>query len=168
VNTDGSLVSWLTRRGTRVRIDRAQYLRGSRARDAVEGPYLDRFFLFRVPGVCGVFLHRFWSSDADDPHDHPWDNFSLVLRGRLREWHHDGTSHMLRPGSMRVRRARELHRLELVGAPGTVWTLFVHGPRYREWGFLRPSGWWRVPYRSTERGLRGWLLPVRRRSATRL
>lgn len=152
--------SWLMKRGSWARIMRAPYLRGShKPNEAGDQPYLDRFFLFRLQGVCGVFLHRFWASDEADLHDHPWDNLSLILRGELVEHYHDGTHQHLRPGAMRVRCARELHRLELMGT--SAWTLFIYGPRYRDWGFQRPEGWQRVPYQPAKSGLRGWLFPVR-------
>jgi hypothetical protein len=34
---------------------------------------------------------------------------------------------------------RLAHRIELEDGP--CWTLFITGPRYREWGFLCPQGW---------------------------
>ena len=32
-----------------------------------------------------IFLHLFLHSDLDVPHDHPWDSYSIILWGRLRE-----------------------------------------------------------------------------------
>lgn len=37
------------------------------------------------------------------------------------------------------RTAKFAHRLELVQGP--VWTIFITGPRIREWGFYCPKGW---------------------------
>lgn len=49
-----------------------------------------------------------------------------------------------RAGQWKLRGARAAHRIELVDGP--CWTLFVTGPRLREWGFHCPQGWrhWRV------------------------
>jgi hypothetical protein len=43
-------------------------------------------------------------------------------------------------GSIRFGHARDLHRVEL--EPGvTPWTLFIPGPKFREWGFLVGNKW---------------------------
>ena len=41
------------------------------------------------------------------------------------------------------RRATHMHRIVIDEGP--VWTLFITGPRIRQWGFLCPKGWiyWR-------------------------
>lgn len=104
-------------------------------------------------------------------HDHPWPNVSVVLKGgywevlpftpltplpegwtppKLRAWRG--------PGSIVFRRPTAAHRLELGQAAevirndnGTLktlravkipcWSLFITGPRVREWGFHCPKGW---------------------------
>ena len=40
---------------------------------------------------------------------------------------------------MIYRAAGDAHRIELDAGPA--WTLFVTGPKYREWGFHCPDGW---------------------------
>ena len=47
-----------------------------------------------------------------------------------------------KPGHVVFRGARSLHRLELLSP--RVRTLFLTGPRVREWGFMAPEGW--VPH----------------------
>jgi hypothetical protein len=47
---------------------------------------------------------------------------------------------------MVLRLPRTAHRVELkvgviTGRSFPVWTLFITGPRVREWGFLCPQGW---------------------------
>lgn len=40
--------------------------------------YLVRYIVYK--GRFGnIFIHRFLRSDADDPHDHPWDFWSYIL-----------------------------------------------------------------------------------------
>lgn len=47
--------------------------------------YLRRFFLWRSKSGS-VYLHHFFRSDDDpDPHDHPWDFTSLILKGGYRD-----------------------------------------------------------------------------------
>lgn len=93
-----------------------------------------------------VYLHQFLRSDDDQAlHDHPWANCSIVLRGAYTEHtiaaggvHHSQI--VSAGGGIRVRLSgRFAHRIELHGGP--CWTLFVTGPRYREWGFHCPAGW---------------------------
>ncbi len=53
------------------------------------------------------------------------------------------------PWRVTVRRPETLHRVELVASWATetfyretpIWTLFITGPRLREWGFDCPHGW---------------------------
>lgn len=110
-------------------------------RYAMPGPL--RRLLARI-GVT-VYVHRFVGRDADQwVHDHPWRwACALLLTGgymedRLRWWE---------PGRLLtdVRRIGGWRRLNLLGPrsfhritatqPET-WTLFVHGPRCKGWGFV--------------------------------
>lgn len=105
-------------------------------------PYLERFFLFRLGGGA-AYLHRFLGSDdGPDLHDHPWGwSVGLVLAGGYDEHRladrESGriTVRQLRPGRINLIRGGDFHRLELTDGTET-WTLFLHGPWVREWGFL--------------------------------
>lgn len=101
--------------------------------------YLRRWYVIPRNPVLNVYLHRFVRDDDDRAlHDHPWINASVVLSGRYREIMPDGVAERRR-GSVTVRPARAFHRIEVIAHP--VWTLFLTGPRTREWGFLCPQGW---------------------------
>jgi hypothetical protein len=93
--------------------------------------------------------HQFCRSDDDRAlHDHPWWNLSILLRGQYDEHTiSDGgvsvrTTRMA--GELKFRKAKSAHRIELTHGP--CWTLFLTGPRIREWGFHCPQGWrhWRI------------------------
>ena len=121
--------------------------------DRVENePYLERYYLFlreRERFPFNVFLHKFLKSDPDDVHDHPWPYATLVLKGGYWEWipHFDtvgrktGEYQVWRgPGHFRISKANSFHRIEL--DPDIVaWTLFVPGPKQRDWGFLVGNKW---------------------------
>lgn len=127
-------LGWMERRGSLRRI--------SRWSDEERLPYLDRYYLIRIRGR-GLFLHRFWRSDVDGVHDHPWDNASLVLRGTYYEESADGTMRAATAGCFRWRQAEVFHRLHVPeGQQGRVWTLFYHGRRRRGWGFLPEERIW--------------------------
>jgi hypothetical protein len=100
-------------------------------------PYLERFHVVASKAM-GVRYHHWLSSDARDPHDHPWPNVTVVLEGILREHTAHGVE-TLSPGSIMTRPAKRPHRIELVTADA--WTLFVHGPMERRWGFITDQGW---------------------------
>ena len=105
-------------------------------------PYLTRYYLFlkdRKWFPFNVFLHNFHKGDLDDLHDHPWPYFTLILRGGY--WEHTVSGkHWRSPGHFRINTPRSLHRIEL--EPNTdVWTLFIPGPKLREWGFIRKGEW---------------------------
>lgn len=106
------------------------------------GPYLKRYYLFRSRWL-GVFIHQFYRADPEGLHDHPWAFFTYILRGGYTEQVIgvvDEDHHTRRAGDWAVRAAGEFHRIRgLLSAPGGTWTLFVHGPRRRTWGFL-PMG----------------------------
>lgn len=130
-----------------------------RAPDFVIGggtdPYLKRWWLIPRNRWCNVYLHHFLRSDDDRAlHDHPWWNVSLLLDGGYIE--HvpvkGGAVGLHRQsGALVFRKAEAAHRIELMPSglvprmECPVWTLFVTGPRIREWGFHCPKGWrhWR-------------------------
>ena len=121
--------------------------------DRVENePYLERYYLFlreRERFPFNVFLHKFLKSDPDDVHDHPWPYATLILKGGYWEWipHFDtvgrktGEYQVWRgPGHFRISKANSFHRIEL-DPDITAWTLFMPGPKQRDWGFLVKNQW---------------------------
>lgn len=129
--------------------ERALELMSVRAPDEVIGersdPYLERWFIARDRFVANAYLHRFHKSDDDRAlHDHPWASESLILFGQYYEHTQqaDGTTRktLYGPGDHRVRTAETAHRIELVSDAPCV-TLFLTGPKDREWGFHCPNGW---------------------------
>ena len=141
-------------------------VRGSHRSISRDGtPYMERYFLLRL-GPFALFLHHFIDSDLDDVHDHPWPWARLIIKGSYREHHHDGTSTVCPRWSFIFRAARELHWVELVethpGFRNDVWTLFVHGRRVRQWGFIDAGKWAPFRYRGKSKSsseTRGWLFP---------
>ena len=105
----------------------------------INGGYLCRWYVIPRNRFLNIYLHRFGQSDDDRAlHCHPWYSVSFLLKGELLEHHFNGKRHI--PWLLPVfRTAKFAHRLELVKGP--VWTLFVTGPRVREWGFHCPQGW---------------------------
>jgi hypothetical protein len=106
-------------------------------------PYLERYYLFGVLG-WHAYIHRFVDSDPDRGlHDHPWGRaVSLVLAGGYDELRPrdgdpgDAVSRWVRPGRLNLLRGDEYHRVVLrEGRPA--WTLFIHGPRVKGWGFVQ-------------------------------
>lgn len=99
--------------------------------------------------------HRIVVRNNDDGqalHDHPWWGLSFVLYGGYFERWVDPRPGQVpwqyclwwAPGSVIFRSAVHRHRITLrEGKP--CWTLFVTGPRVREWGFWCPQGFvhWR-------------------------
>jgi hypothetical protein len=113
-------------------------------------PYLERYYL---AGLFGwhTYLHRFVDSDPDRGlHDHPWRRaVSLVLTGGYDELRFakppSAGAHVeeppirsrhVRPWRLNLLRGTDYHRVVLRGGR-PAWTLFVHGPRVKGWGFLR-------------------------------
>lgn len=105
-------------------------------------PYLERYYIFlkeRSNFPFNLFVHKFLKSDPDDLHNHPWDFYTLVLRGgyyeqtlRGKQWYG--------PGSFRYAKADTFHRVELYNEQ-PCWTLFIPLKKAQSWGFLTTSGW---------------------------
>jgi len=125
-----------------------------------ENPYLYRWHVLPRNRWFNIYLHNFVRSDDGRAlHDHPWWNVSWILRGRYQEITPYDTSdpsgscfliHDREPGDVNFRMAKSAHRVRLhtrtdLRLPEPAWTLFVTGPRVREWGFWCPKGWrhWR-------------------------
>jgi len=105
----------------------------------VDSPYLKRWWMIPRNRFFNIYLHEFLRSDDDRAlHDHPWLNVSILLRGEYLEVTPSGTKRRT-AGSVVFRRSTATHRIDLVdGKP--CWTLFITGPRLREWGFHCPQG----------------------------
>ena len=120
-----------------------------------EDPYLRRHWLFPRNVLFNVYVHEFLRSDDDRAHhDHPWlFNASYHLEGGYNE--HTivaGGALVITPrqaGDWKFRWGKAPHRVELNGIrlPGLCkempcWTIFITGPRVREWGFYcMHRGW---------------------------
>lgn len=85
-------------------------------------------------------LHRYHGPPCEsDPHDHHWDNGSLLLAGRLLELQEAGPRH-LRPGQIVRRPATLLHMVrQVMPFQGRTWTLFWHGERCNSPHFYPPG-----------------------------
>ncbi|MGA0569608.1 hypothetical protein ACO2Q9_02685 [Variovorax sp. VNK109] len=123
-----------------------------------ERPYLKRHRLLPSNPLLNIFVHEFLRSDDDRAlHDHPWlFNISVLLSGEYREHTPHGVFARY-CGDIVFRWWKSPHRVELLtiadfvssqpynDTPISCWTLFIRGPRIREWGFYCPQGWvhWR-------------------------
>lgn len=105
-----------------------------------DDPYMERWHIVPRNTEFNVYYHRILHDDDDRAlHDHPWPSISLMCKGQLREITPDG-SRIVTTGEVVVRDPHTAHRLELIdGVPAE--TLFITGPRVREWGFHCPKGW---------------------------
>ena len=78
-------------------------------------PYLVRYYVFlkdRKNFPFNITLHKVLESDEPQLHDHPWDWGALILKGGY--WEHTPQGKFWRgPGSLRFRKAEDLHWLEL-------------------------------------------------------
>jgi hypothetical protein len=82
--------------------------------------------------------------DDDILHDHPYVSLSLVLTDGLSEYYQDSPPNgekvvrVIAQGALVYRSSRFAHQL-IVNRQA--WTLFLTGPRIKEWGFWCPRGW---------------------------
>jgi hypothetical protein len=124
---------------------------------SADNPYLLRWWLLPRNHLFNVYLHHIKRDDDDRAlHDHPWWNISIILKGGYDEITPTGRK-LRRAGSVVFRRATTAHRLALPVINGGItycWSLFITGPRIREWGFHCPQGWrvWHEFVDSKKRG----------------
>lgn len=103
--------------------------------------YLRRWFVVPRNPFCNVYLHEILRGDDDRAlHDHPWRNSSFIISGRYFEHLPDGSRLERTAGWFGEREATASHRLETLPGERAV-SLFVTGPKVREWGFHCPQGW---------------------------
>ena len=106
-------------------------------------PYLIRYYLLFTDRPkwfpFNIFLHKFLQGDPDELHDHPWPYFTLILKGGYWEVTHKGRF-WRGPGSFRFSTPKSLHRVELEKGI-SAWTLFIPGPKTRDWGFIVNGKW---------------------------
>jgi len=125
-------------------------------RDNPNEVYLKRYPIFNN-SAFGLYIHRFMKSDQDDPHDHPFDFISYVVKGQYYEkrYQHDYVplfgihqqeegSALRREGTFAVRFATQAHSVKLEKEfdkkedyKDAVLTVILRGPRYRQWGFWK-------------------------------
>jgi hypothetical protein len=111
-----------------------------------ENPYLLRWYLVPRNRFLNLYLHKFMRDDDDRAlHDHPWKSLSIILKGGYLEFT-DRYLAVWNPGDFIFRSETHAHRIALfptsdAGKTVPCWTLFITGPRVRNWGFHCPKGW---------------------------
>ncbi len=106
--------------------------------------YIKRWWVVPRNDMSNLYLH--WMTGDDDDralHDHPWDNTSQLLLGSYIEHTPEGLFKR-EAGDVVHRKATDAHRLEVIPGQSAI-SLFMTGPKLREWGFHCPQGWkhWR-------------------------
>lgn len=110
-----------------------------------EDPHIRRWWIIPRNPLLNVYLHQVLRSDADTLHDHPWWNCSIILDGGYGEELPGNRFKWRNKGDVIVRGGKDAHRLIIIsGWAEYAVTLFITGPRFREWGFHCPKGW--VPW----------------------
>lgn len=108
-----------------------------------------RWRLIQTPWFA-VFIHHIARSDEDkDPHSHPFNFTSFILRGGYQElvmWWDSILDpapamkiHTIRAGEYLTRRSHEFHKITLLDSK-PVWSLVFIGRRTPEWGYLTKEG----------------------------
>ncbi len=127
-------------------------------------PYLHRYYLLSSRWLAPIFpklsyrlvLHKCVRSDADGLHDHPWPWKSKILEGGywetlpVRNWADpdfelDRRTQRVWRGpedGWRSCKSTDFHRLELPHEGAVSWSLFLMGPKEKDWGFQDRYGQW--------------------------
>ena len=98
-------------------------------------PYLDRFYYMNLRPFARITIHNLLRSDQDGFHDHPWPWQTYIIKGGY--WEHRPDGKFWRgPGYHTIRTADDLHWLEMDPSVKEVWTLFLMGPKEKNWNFM--------------------------------
>jgi hypothetical protein len=126
--------------------------------DLIAHDYMRRWKLEFYRGrrsLGGVRLHHIMRGDDRSAfHDHPMNFKSIILKGGYIEYTPDHEPRRFVPGDVVVKKAEDLHYLELIDT--SAWTLVFAGPFRRDWGFMTDEGWipasafdkWKERYRA--------------------
>lgn len=113
----------------------------------VEVPYLIRYFVFRSKYLT-IYIHRFLRSDLDDLHDHPWSFMTYIIEGSYKEHTFYGVNERsINKNRLVFKNNKDFHRVEvnenlpIEDKEKGCLTLFVCGPKTKEWGFLDKGKW---------------------------
>lgn len=119
--------------------------------------YLIRYTLLS----CKFFtikIHKALISDPNEPHDHPWNYLSIILKGGyweeiiVSEVVHTNISTMERlysnrittkwykPGSILYRKGDRLHKLIIPEGKSCISLIFTF-KKWRKWGYLKEGSW---------------------------
>lgn len=112
-------------------------------------PYLIRYYMLfvdRVKFPFNIFIHKFMRGDDDeDPHDHPWGFFHIILSSGY--WENvpmNISKHKFDRGFYKVWRSTGYwnivssdytHRIDLREGEPKPWTIFIPFKRNNNWGF---------------------------------
>jgi hypothetical protein len=124
-------------------------------------PYLKRWWVIPRNRIFNIYLHLIIRSDDDRAlHDHPFPNISILLKnGYIEHTIAQGGVHYKvnrEVGDIVFRRATKAHRLEVLPfADEPAMSLFITGPRIREWYFHcvdKGKIWWQDFVSTTNSG----------------
>jgi hypothetical protein len=112
-------------------------------------PYLERYHVMCLPFGYQVYLHRFVASDPGRGlHNHPWQRaLSLVLSGGYLETRMLGATEdnvlqtrWIGAGRFNLISGETFHRVNLPRGR-ECWSLFIHAPKAKTWGFIERRGY---------------------------
>ena len=127
--------------------------------------YLYRWWVIPRNKYFNIYLHKVVGDDEPFFHDHPWNSVGIILKGEYVEWtpYEQNRFHKLKrkltnaafsietlsQGNIKYRDITYAHYLT-VSKPDDrwyegkvyepVWSLFITGPKKRDWGFYNKQG----------------------------
>lgn len=103
--------------------------------------HFQRFRLFAC-AFFRIYLHKIYLPDYDlHFHSHPWNFFSLILKGCYWERftcapkHAEVFSKIRAAGSIVRHKRTDVHHIETLGASAPVWTMVFGYGKYETWGY---------------------------------
>lgn len=130
--------------------------------------YLYRWWVIPRNKYLNIYLHKVVGDDERYFHDHPWNSVGLILKGAYVEWtpyeqklyklnrkltQSAFSIEVLSQGNVKYRDITYAHYLTIRKPDDhfdpkfppkhiPVWSLFITGPKKRDWGFYNRQGEW--------------------------
>lgn len=104
-----------------------------------------RWRLLKTPWF-EVYIHGIYQPDHDQHlHDHPWDIWTMILKGSYIEEYWDdkvqmSISNVRKRFNVSYRKSKDFHKIDNLMTK-KVFTLAIVGKRKREWGYKTEDGW---------------------------
>lgn len=98
---------------------------------------LKGFYIIEIKSLFSIVLLDFQKGTRDAYHTHAFNAWTLWLKGKVFEYHLDGTVKKFKAGMLKKTPRSTFHKIE---PAGRAWAISFRGPWQQTWNEARPGG----------------------------